>query len=71
MEHLQIHAMVARLAIEVDEARVHGQTAHRLAEALEAHIRLEERELFPLLEEVVSDAQLRGISLGHRNRVST
>lgn len=69
-EHLQIRAMAARLAIEVDEARVHGQTALELAEALEAHIRLEEREVFPLLEEVVSDDQLRGITLGPRNRGS-
>lgn len=69
-EHLQIHAMVARLAIEVDEARVHVQTAIRLAEALEAHIRLEEREVFPLLEEVVSDDQLCRITLGPRNRGS-
>lgn len=69
-EHLQIHAMVARLAIEVDEAWVHGPTALRLAEALEAHIRLEERKVFPLLEEVISDDQLRGITLGPRNRDS-
>lgn len=33
MDHLQIHAMVAQLAIEVDESRVSGRTARRLAEA--------------------------------------
>ena len=67
-EHIQIHALVARLAIEVDEGRVRGSSALGLAEAVEAHIRFEERELFPLLEEVVSDAQLRRIALSPRNR---
>ena len=67
-EHLQIHAMVARLAIEIAETRVHVQTATRLAEALEAHIRLEEKEVFPLLEAVVSDDQLRRITLTPRDR---
>jgi len=68
-EHLQIHALVARLALEVDKGRVDKGTGLRLAEALEAHIRLEEGKVFPLLEEVVSDDQLRKITLGPRNRV--
>ncbi len=67
-EHIQIHALVAQLAIEVGEGRVRGSTALGLAEALEAHIRFEEREIFPLLEEVVSDAQLRRMALTPRNR---
>jgi iron-sulfur cluster repair protein YtfE (RIC family) len=68
-EHLQIHALVAQLALEVQEDRIDRGTALRLAEALEAHIRLEEGEVFPLLEQVVSDDQLRRITFKPRNRV--
>lgn len=67
-EHLQIHGMVARLAAEVGQGRVQEKTANGLAEALAAHIRLEEREVFPMLEKVVSDDQLRSIKLEPRNR---
>ena len=69
-EHLQIHALVAQLALEVEGAWVHSATAIRLAEHLEAHIRLEEREAFPLLEQVVSDDQLRKITYATRARSS-
>ena len=70
VEHLRIHALVARLTTEVAEATVQGPTAMRLAEALEAHIRLEEREVFPLLEQVISDEALRKVALKPRSRAS-
>jgi hypothetical protein len=36
-------------------------------ELLEAHIRLEERQLFPLIEELVPDDELRGLGLAGKD----
>jgi quercetin dioxygenase-like cupin family protein len=49
LEHQRLHALAGRLAS--------GETATRreLAELLEAHVRFEERELFPLIERLVED----------------
>ncbi len=49
LEHQQLHLLAGRLA--------NGETApmRELAELLEAHVRFEERELFPLIERVVGD----------------
>jgi signal transduction histidine kinase len=58
LEHQRIHALVARL----DDALAHGEAPAELmlelGETLESHIRLEERSLFPLIEEVVRDEAL-------------
>jgi hemerythrin-like domain-containing protein len=68
IEHLEIHALAARLKAEVAAGRVTREAATQVAEALERHVRLEENTVFPLLERVVSDEQLTGISL---SRMST
>ena len=70
MEHLRIHALVARLSEQVTGGNVHPESASDLATALEAHVRVEEKELFPLLEEVVADEELKAISLRPRERSS-
>jgi iron-sulfur cluster repair protein YtfE (RIC family) len=72
MEHLQIHALVSRLEVEVRESRVTAESASEIATALEAHIRFEEGEVFPLLEEVVAEDQLSEVlpRLRARERVS-
>jgi hemerythrin-like domain-containing protein len=69
LEHLQIHALVARLAGEVAARQVSHDTAGEVAETLERHIRLEEKELFPLLEEIVPPDRLRNVALAPRKRV--
>jgi mannose-6-phosphate isomerase-like protein (cupin superfamily) len=48
LEHQQLHAFAARLASE-DLAPMHD-----LAALLEAHVRFEERELFPLIERLAA-----------------
>jgi quercetin dioxygenase-like cupin family protein len=50
LEHQQLHALARRLAL--------GETApmRELAELLEAHVRFEERELFPLIERLLGDS---------------
>ena len=48
---------------EVARGDVGGETILRIAELLESNVRREERELFPLIEETVPDAELRALSL--------
>lgn len=68
IEHLQIHALVARLSEEVARGDVAQATAEQVAIALERHIRLEEKEVFPLLEDIVSEDQMASVLLAPRER---
>jgi hypothetical protein len=45
---------------------VDRETLHAAGELLDAHIRLEERQLFPLIEELVPDDELRRLGLAGR-----
>jgi hemerythrin-like domain-containing protein len=67
VEHLRIHALVTCLADEIADGQVSEGAAGKVAAALESHIRFEEGEVFPLLEEVVADERLERLSLS-RNR---
>ena len=69
IEHLKIHALASRLSAQVSEGSVTAETAIALAAALDAHIRFEEGELFPLIEEVVGDEQLSSLLPRDRDRI--
>ena len=68
LEHLRMHRCVARLRGEVASGAVEAGSLQATSSLLEAHVRLEERELFPLLERVVPEAELSGITLAERDR---
>lgn len=68
LEHLHLHALVARLGDQIEQGKVTGAVANGLADALESHVRLEENEVFPLLEEIVPAERLDAIELAARNR---
>jgi iron-sulfur cluster repair protein YtfE (RIC family) len=70
VEHLQIHALAGRLSAEIRTGEVSADTTLQLADTLEAHIRLEEKELFPLLEEVVPANELAATDLAWRRKRS-
>lgn len=53
VDHLSIRCFAELLATEVSL-----QTLHALGERLASHVRLEERELFPLIEESLGDADM-------------
>jgi iron-sulfur cluster repair protein YtfE (RIC family) len=53
VDHLSIRADAELLAREVSLERLHA-----LGERLASHVRLEERRLFPLIEESLTDADL-------------
>ena len=59
-EHLQLRTMVVRLR----EGRAKDSDARELGEALEGHVRFEERELFPLIEAGLEPAAIS--ELGRR-----
>jgi quercetin dioxygenase-like cupin family protein len=63
LEHQRIHALVRRLEHALAAERVDASAMRELAELLEAHVRLEERELFPLLEQVVPPEVLGELDL--------
>ena len=50
-DHARIRGLVMQLSDEVVSGNVRTETLHEIGERLEAHIRLEERVAFPLIEE--------------------
>ena len=63
LDHLRIHALVGALRSEVD-----AEAAVAVAGALENHIRLEEKTVFPMIERLVAADSLSGLPLSPRNR---
>jgi quercetin dioxygenase-like cupin family protein len=61
IEHQRIHALVARLERGLRAGEADATTMRELAELVEGHVRLEERQLFPLIEEVVPEDALSRI----------
>jgi len=58
LEHQRVHALVARLRDQVHAGEPEPALMTELANVLGAHIRHEERVLFPLIERSVRDLQL-------------
>jgi iron-sulfur cluster repair protein YtfE (RIC family) len=57
-DHAHIRGLVMQLSDETMGGNVRPETLHEIGERLEAHIRLEERVVFPLIEESLSEAAL-------------
>jgi len=57
-EHLQVHAAARELISQISRGESDPQTLVRLSKMLTAHVRFEEKELFPLVEEMVPEATL-------------
>lgn len=68
VEHLEIHSLVAGLAIDIAEGHSTKKAARAIASRLEGHVRLEEGEVFPMLEQLASEEQLTVISRSLRSR---
>lgn len=62
-EHARIRALVERLRRSLDAGDVDPALAVALGEALTEHIRLEEREVFPLIEELADEDVLAALVL--------
>ncbi len=57
-EHMQLHGLVRALRAEVAGGEVAPASVRELGDLLHAHVRAEERELFPAIEAALTDADL-------------
>jgi hypothetical protein len=64
---VQLEGLARKLEIAVAASIVDRETLAAAGELLDAHIRLEERQLFPLIEELVPDNELRRLGLADRD----
>jgi hypothetical protein len=68
---MQLEGFARTLAIAVAAGIVDRETLHAAGGLLDAHIRLEERQLFPLIERLVPDEELRRLGLASRDVTCT
>jgi hemerythrin-like domain-containing protein len=61
-QHVSIRGLAMQLSDELEQDMIQEDTLRNLGEQLEAHIRLEEREVFPLIEETLSEHALQEIA---------
>ena len=61
-QHARIRGLAMQLGDELEQDGVREDTLRNLGEQLEAHIRLEERRVFPLVEEILPEHGLREVA---------
>jgi quercetin dioxygenase-like cupin family protein len=67
IEHQRIHTLVRRLRQGVLSGSANAAVMRELAELLQAHVRLEERELFPLIESTLADESAAEVAIEPRD----
>jgi hemerythrin-like domain-containing protein len=67
VQHVQLEGFARTLEIAVAAGSADREPLDAVGELLDAHIRLEERQLFPLIEELVPDEELRRLKLASRD----
>jgi hemerythrin-like domain-containing protein len=61
-QHARIRGLAMQLSDELKQGMIRGDTLRNLGEQLEAHIRLEERQVFPLIEETLPEEALQEVA---------
>ena len=61
-QHARIRGLAMQLSDELKQDEIREDTLRNLGEQLEAHIRLEERQVFPLIEETLPEHALQEVS---------
>lgn len=61
-QHHYIRTLVAQLELELARRDVKSETLGELGELLDEHIRLEEREVFPMIEESLTEEALEEVA---------
>jgi iron-sulfur cluster repair protein YtfE (RIC family) len=61
-QHARIRGLAMKLGDELEREEVREETLRDLGERLEAHIRLEEREVFPMIEVTLPEHALREVT---------
>lgn len=67
LQHTQLQGLARKLEIAVAAGIVDPETLATTGTLLEAHIRLEERQLFPMIEELVPERELQSLEFTDRN----
>jgi hemerythrin-like domain-containing protein len=62
IQHARIRSLVMELSDEVRDDTVSPETLRSIGNLLEAHIRLEEREVFPMVEETLPEKALKEVA---------
>jgi hemerythrin-like domain-containing protein len=62
VQHVRIRGLEMELGDEIGRQGVQGETVRKLGEQLEAHIRLEERRVFPFIEETLPERALKEVT---------
>jgi len=60
---LEEHLAIRRSVLEIEAGGLSTEGAHRLGQLLDAHVRFEERELFPLIEAALDESALAQLAL--------
>ena len=66
-QHVQLEGFARKLEVAVAAGIADRETLDAAGELLDSHIRLEERRLFPLIEELVPDDELRTLRVADRS----
>jgi hemerythrin-like domain-containing protein len=61
-QHARIRGLAMQLSDELKQDKIRDDTLQTLGEQLEAHIRLEERQVFPLIEETLPERALQEVA---------
>jgi len=61
-QHARIRGLAMQLSDELEQGEIREDTLRNLGEQLEAHIRLEERDVFPLIEETLPERALQEVA---------
>jgi hemerythrin-like domain-containing protein len=68
-EHLRVHARVRRLKRDLVAGVVEPTQLTELSKLLTAHVRFEERDLLPLVEQLLSEDELKDLATSGRRDV--
>lgn len=68
-DHLRLHALVRIVKRQLSDGEADQQILDRISQLLTEHIRFEEQELFPLVEQLVPEDQLRDLATAGRRDV--
>jgi quercetin dioxygenase-like cupin family protein/hemerythrin-like domain-containing protein len=71
LDHQRLHALALQLSAVLRSGSPDPVVMHALGELLEAHVRREEQELFPLIERLLTGETLDGLVLRENDAISS
>ena len=68
-DNLRLHALVRAMKRQLSDGEADPDTLARISQLLTEHVRFEEQQLFPLIEELVPEDDLRDLATSGRRDV--